>query len=353
MTNAARPGRRLPPGPLLAVLIAGTAVATLLSIGVGAVEVSPAKVLGIIAGHVAPGSTEPAYTATEDQIVWTFRVPRALAALLVGAGLALVGAVLQAVVRNPLADPFLLGISSGGAFGAVLVLVYGASLTAGLGLSGAAFAGSLGAMCLVYLLAQRGGRIAPGRLLLAGVAIAYLFQALFSYVLLQARVGQAAQQVVFWMLGSLAAIRWDDLFVPATVLLGGLLMLGMRGRRLNALVTGDDTATSLGVNLTAFRIELFVVTSLLVGVLVALTGAIAFVGLIVPHVARMLVGADHRHVLPVSAVLGAGFVQVVDLAARTLRAPTELPLSIVTAMVGVPFFLWLLRRRSGGTAVGG
>lgn len=336
---------------LLLALVVATALATLLAVSIGAVEVAPARVLAIVTDHLLPGSVERSFTAVEEQIVWEFRVPRALLALLVGAGLSVVGAVLQAVVRNPLADPFLLGVSSGGALGAVLFLVYGSAVVGGLGLSAAAFTGSLVALAVVYLLAQQGGRITPGRLLLSGVAMAYLFQSLFSYVLQQARTGQAAQRVLFWLLGSLAAARWGDLTVPFVVLSLGVGLLLIRWRPLNALVAGEETATSLGVNVTWLRAELFMVTSLLVGVLVAVTGAIAFVGLIVPHVARLLVGADHRRVLPVSAVLGACFLQVVDLAARTLQAPVELPLSIVTALVGVPFFLWLLRRRSADAAV--
>ncbi|MGQ0679894.1 MAG: FecCD family ABC transporter permease [Actinomycetota bacterium] len=337
---------------LLIVLVGTVTVSTLLAVGVGAVTIAPGTAAAIIGNRVLPGAFDYSYTAIEDRIVWQFRLPRAIFSLLVGAGLAVVGAVLQAVVRNPLADPFLLGISSGGALGAVLVLVYGSTAVGGLGLSAAAFSGSLFAGGLVYLLAQRSGQITPGRLLLAGVAMAYLFQAIFSYVLQAARTGQAAQQVLFWLLGSLASIRWDDLVLPSVVLGLGLAVLMVRWRGLNALVMGEETAASLGINVTRFRIELFVVTSLLVGVLVALTGAIAFVGLIIPHTARLLVGADHRRVLPVSALIGAGFLQLVDLSARTLKAPAELPLSIVTALFGVPFFLWLLRRRSADASVG-
>lgn len=335
---------------MLALLVAAV-VATLLAVSIGAVYVAPGRVLSIVGDHVLPMSVARSYTDVEEQIVWEFRMPRAILALLAGAGLALVGAVLQAVVRNPLADPFLLGVSSGGALGAVLVLVYGSAAIGGIGLSAAAFGGSLLSMLLVYVLAQRGGRLTPGRLLLAGVAMAYLFQAIFSFVLLQARAGQAAQQVIFWLLGSLGSARWDNLMLPTIAMVLGLGLLLARWRALNALVAGEETATSLGVNVFWFRIELFGITSVLVGVLVALTGAIAFVGLIVPHVARMLVGADHRRVLLVSALLGASFLQLVDLAARTLQAPVELPLSIVTALVGVPFFLWLLRRRSTDASV--
>jgi len=250
---------------LLATLLVATALATLLAVSTGAVEVAPARVVAIVADHLLPGSGERSFTVVEEQIVWEFRVPRALLALLVGAGLAVVGAVLQAVVRNPLADPFLLGVSSDGALGAVLFLVYGSAVVGALGLSAAAFTGSLVALGLVYLLAQRAGRITPGRLLLSGVAMAYLFQSLFSYMLQQARTGQAAQQVLFWLLGSLAAARWSDLLAPSVVLSLGIGALLVRWRPLNALVAGEETSTSLGVDVTWFRAELFVLTSLLVG----------------------------------------------------------------------------------------
>lgn len=321
-------------------------VATLLAVSVGAVGVPLSQTGRIVVDHLLPGVLTPTWTPIQDQIVWEFRLPRALLAVLVGAGLAVVGAVLQALVRNPLADPFLLGVSSGAALGAVLVLVLGSAAVGGLSLSAAAFAGGLVALGLVYLLAQRSGRITPSRLLLAGVALAYLFQALFSFVLQKAQAGRAAQQVLFWLLGSLASARWDTLPVPAVVLAAGLVVLLVQHRPLNALVAGEETAISLGVNVGRFRAGLFVLTSLLVGVLVAVSGAIAFVGLIVPHVARLLVGADHSRLLPVTALLGAVFLQLVDLAARLLSQPVELPLSIVTAVFGVPFFLWLLRRRS-------
>lgn len=330
---------------ITAVLGLAAVASTLLAVSIGAVPVSPAQVWGIVADRLAPGSVTPGWTAAQAQIVWEFRLPRALLALLVGAGLAVVGAVLQALVRNPLADPFLLGVSSGASLGAVLVFILGSSALGGLSLSMAAFLGALLALVLIYALAQRSGRITPARLVLAGVALAYLFQALYSYVLQRAQSGRAAQQVLFWLMGSLGGARWEMLPIPAVVLLAGLAYLLVQHRPLNALSSGEDSAISLGVNVTFLRGRLFVLTSLLVGVMVATSGAIAFVGLIVPHAARLLAGADHRRVLPVSALLGAVFLQLVDVAARTVAAPQELALSIVTAVFGVPFFLWLLRRR--------
>ncbi|MEU4571184.1 MULTISPECIES: iron ABC transporter permease [Nonomuraea] len=340
-------GRRRTGFSLLVLgLVAAIVVATLLSVGIGAVPVGVAECWGIIVNRLIPGTVEQTWTAAQEQIVWTYRLPRALLALLVGAGLAVVGAVLQAVVRNPLADPFLLGVSSGASFGAVVVLIAGPTVLGGLSLPTAAFLGALLALALVYALAQRSGRLTPARLVLAGVALAYLFQALYSFVLQQAQSGRAAQQVLFWLMGSLGGARWENLPLPAAVMIIGLGLLLVQHRGLNALTAGEETALSLGIPVHLFRAQLFVITSLLVGVMVAATGAIAFVGLIVPHVARMLVGADHRRMLPVTALLGAVFLQLVDLAARTISAPQELALSIVTAVLGVPFFLWLLRRRA-------
>ncbi|WBB78166.1 iron ABC transporter permease [Micromonospora sp. WMMD882] len=335
------------------VLTAGVTllvVATVGSVLVGSVWIPPARVAGVVADHLLPGVTGSPADAVQDRIVWQYRLPRAGLAILAGAGLAVVGAVLQAVVRNPLADPFLLGASSGASFGAVLVIVSGAAL-GGLGLSAAAFLGALAAMVLVYVLARAGGRLTPGRLILAGVALAYLFQAGYSFLLQKADAARAAQSALFWLLGSLAGARWHNLGLPALALVVGLTALLLRWRALNAVSAGEEVAVSLGVAAHRLRAEVFVLTSLLTGVLVAVTGAIAFVGLIVPHVARMLVGADHRRVLPVAALLGAGFLQAVDITARLLDAPQELPLSVVTAVFGVPFFLWLLRRRDTARVV--
>ncbi|SES93788.1 FecCD family ABC transporter permease [Nonomuraea wenchangensis] len=345
-------GRRVSRFVLLVIALAGAAVAsTWLAVSIGAVPVALPQAWGIVADRLVPGAVPRTWTPVQEQIIWEFRLPRALLALLVGAGLAVVGAVLQALVRNPLADPFLLGVSSGASFGAVLVLILGASALGGLSLSAAAFAGSLLALGLVYVLAQRAGRLTPSRLVLAGVALAYLFQAAYSFVLQLAQSGRAAQQVLFWLMGSLGGARWHLLPLPAVVLAVGVAYLLTQHRPLNALAAGEETAVSLGVNVSRFRLTLFVLTSLLVGVMVATSGAIAFVGLIVPHAARLLVGADHRRVLPVTALLGAVFLQLVDIAARTVNAPQELALSIVTALFGVPFFLWLLRRRSVDRAV--
>jgi iron complex transport system permease protein len=333
---------------LLLALAGALVVAVLLAISLGAVDVPIADTARVVGHHLFPRWVDPLSAAAQDQIIWNLRVPRVLLGPLVGAGLALVGAVLQALVRNQLADPYLLGISSGAAFGAVLVLVFGAGTIGGLSLSGAAFLGGVSTTFLVYLLAQRRGHVTPSRLILAGVALGYLFTAGYGYVIYTSpNEGQqpASTRALVWMLGSLGSAKWSTLVIPALVLLCCFVALQLRAGALNALLAGEETARSLGVDVGRVRLEMLAVTALLTGVMVAVSGAVAFVGLVIPHVVRMVVGADHRRLLPAAALTGAVFMVLVDLAARTVERPNELPLSIVTATVGAPFFVWLLRRQ--------
>lgn len=332
---------------LLVGLGAAVLASIVLATSLGPVMVPLGDTVQVVLYHISSDwfakPADPVYA----QIVWQFRLPRALLGAVVGAGLAVVGVVLQAVVRNPLADPYLLGVSSGASFGAVLVLVVGSSAAAGLGLSSAAFAGALIATLLVYLLAQRAGRVTPFRLILAGVSLAYLFQALYGLLLLHASPYDV-QGVLIWLFGSLGATEWSDVGIPAVGVVAGTVYLLTQARPLNSLLAGEETAVALGLDVGRFRVRMLVVTSLMVGVMVAVSGAIAFVGLIIPHLCRLVVGADHRRLLPVAALTGAAFLVLMDLAARTVLQPTELPLSIVTAVFGVPFFIWLLRQREAG-----
>lgn len=279
----------------------------------------------------------------QAQIVWLIRAPRVVLGALVGAGLALVGTALQAVTRNPLADPHLLGVSSGAALGAVLVMLYLGEFIGVFSLPLAAFMGAAGSMLLVIAVARRGGRMESDRLLLAGVAVSFVLMALVN-VLLYSGDQHATASVVFWMLGGLGAARWDVIWLPALCVVLVLLALQAMARGLNALMSGEQTAISLGFSGRRLRLQVFICTSLLTGVLVALSGAIGFVGLMVPHMARALVGADNRRLLPVSALLGAIFLVWVDVAARTLIAPEDLPIGIATAALGGLFFIVLLRR---------
>lgn len=281
-----------------------------------------------------------------ETIVWVVRVPRVLLAALVGAGLAVVGAALQAALRNPIADPYLLGLSSGASVGAVAVIAFGAGAALGVwALSGAAFAGALAAAAAVLVLATR-RTATPLRIVLTGTAVAYTASAISSFLIYRAPNADAVRSVMFWLLGSLAGASWAKL-VPAALAVGlGTVVLWALGRHLDALLLGDDTAAALGVDVARLRLHLVVLTSVVTATVVAVSGAIGFVGLLLPHGARFLVGHDHRRSIPVTALAGAAFLVTVDLVARTVASPEEVPVGIITAGLGAPFFLWMLNRRS-------
>jgi len=320
--------------------------AILFAVGIGAVEIPLSITTQVIGSHLLSGWVAPVTDPTQDQIIWTFRLPRVLLAVIVGAALAVSGTALQAVTRNPLADPYIFGVSYGASVGAVLVLTLGAGAVGGLSLSAAAFLGALLAMLLVYALAQQQGHVTPMRLILAGVALSYVLSAVTSYLVLRsAAPGGGVAAVLSWLAGSLGGAKWAHLGLPAVAVGATTIYLLLLARPLNALLAGDETAVGLGVNVQRFRLQLFGMTSLLVGVVVAVSGAIGFVGLMIPHLVRMVVGSDHRRVLPTVALGGGLYLVLVDLVARTLLAPQELPVGIVTAALGGPFFLWLLRRR--------
>lgn len=320
------------------------ALSCIWSLAFGAAPVELGQVLAILGQHLFGIAVETPVSVGQDSIVWQLRAPRVLLGALVGAGLALVGTVLQAVTRNPLADPHLLGVSSGAAFGAVVVVLYLGEFAGLLSLPLAAFVGALASMLLVLAIASRSGRLESDRLLLAGVAVSFVMMAA-SNLLLYLGNPHAASSVLFWMLGGLGLARWELLWLPALCLALALAVLLGLGRALNALMAGEQSAVSLGLEPRRVRLLAFVVASLLTGVLVSLSGAIGFVGLMLPHVARFLVGAEHRRLLPVAALLGALFLVWVDVAARTWLAPQDLPIGIVTAAIGGVFFVALLRRR--------
>ncbi len=330
------------------LLIIGLLVALLLScviaLGFGPAAVPLGNVWGILGMQVGLG-LESEWSRSQEHIVWLIRAPRILLGALVGGGLALVGTALQAVTRNPLADPHLLGVSSGAALGAVLVVLYLGPFLGVFSLPLAAFIGAAGSMLLVLAVARRGGRLESDRLLLAGVAVSFVLMALVN-LLLYTGDHHATASVVFWMLGGLGSARWDVIWLPAICVLLGFSALLTMGRGLNALMSGEQTAVSLGFNGKWLRLQVFVCTSLLTGVLVSLSGAIGFVGLMVPHMARALVGAEHRRLIPISALLGGLFLVWVDVAARTLIAPEDLPIGIATAALGGLFFILLLKRRA-------
>ncbi|MET0423133.1 MAG: iron ABC transporter permease [Actinoplanes sp.] len=329
-------------------LTAGLIGTGVVAVGTGAVAIGPATVARILAYQIL-GLGDVAWTPPQEAIVWSVRLPRVLLGMLVGAGLAVCGAALQAMVRNVLADPYLLGINSGASSGAAAAILFGAG--AGFGqyaLSTSAFLGALAASLLVFLIARSGGRVTSIRLLLAGVAVGYALYATTSFLIFAAGSAEGARSVMFWLLGSLGLARWDALLAVAAFVIGGTVAgLTVVGRRLDALAVGDETAHTLGIHPDRFRMRLLVVVSLGVGVLVSASGSIGFVGLVVPHLARRIVGAPHVRVVPVAALLGAILLVWADVIARVLLAPQEIPIGIVTALLGAPFLLILIRRLHG------
>jgi iron complex transport system permease protein len=330
------------------LLATALAVALLMSIiagiAVGTVNLPFGQVWHIVGHHI--GLADGAPGSTDDRIVWQFRVPRVLLAAVIGAGLSVAGACLQVLARNSLADPYVLGVSSGAAFGAVLVVAFGSAAAGGLGVSGAAFVASVLTLLVVVAFAQRGGHVAPTRLVLAGVGVSYLLTAGTSFVQLSAGENQL-RGILFWLLGSMSGATWNDLRAPCLAMVVALAWLLGRARAMNAMTTGEDTAASLGVAVNRVRIELLAVSALLTGSAVSVAGGIGFVGLMVPHATRLLVGPDHRRVLPIAALLGAGFLVWVDVLSRTVDRPNELPVGIFTAAIGAPCLLLLLRRARG------
>lgn len=345
---AARPARMI---ALLVALSVALVLSVLAGIALGPTSVPLPEVLRHLGKALTGGSIRPD-EVTGYSIVWNVRTPRVLLAVVVGAGLSLVGVAVQALVRNALADPFVLGISSGASVGATAVVVFG--LFAGLGvlaLSAAAFLGALAATVLVYLAARSRLGLTPLRLVLTGVALAYAFQAAMSVIVFLSPNVSAAQTVLFWLLGSLGAATWQSLPLAAAGVVVALVLLLRQGTALDVLSMGDETAASLGVDAESLRRRLFALTAVVTGLLVAVSGAIGFVGLVLPHVVRMVVGSGHRRVLVVAPLAGACFLVWVDLLARTLVPPEELPLGVITALIGVPVFLVVMRRR--GYAFGG
>jgi len=324
-----------------ATLILGLALA---SVAKGSTPLPWQGVLSALAGPWAPGLGLPAVEPTLQRIVLDLRLPRVLLAMLVGAGLAMVGAMLQTATRNDLADPFLFGLSSGASAGAVAVITTTGEVLGIWTLPLAALAGGLLAAAVVLTLVQRSQGSGPEKLVLAGLAASFLFGAVTHYLVF-AGDQRAAHSVLFWTLGGLGLARWDNLGLG---LLGfGLLAVFAVSRRhaLDGLLAGDETAASLGLSPERLRAEIFTVSALATACFVALTGVIGFVGLMVPHLARALCGALHGRLLAVSALLGAVLLLASDMACRTLLAPQELPVGIVTAAVGAIFVMLLVLRR--------
>lgn len=346
-----RPARRRTTAWLFGLAL-GLLATIVVGVGVGAFSVPPETVARVVTHHLVGWPREQTWSAPVDAIVWQVRMPRVLLGALVGAGLAICGVALQAMVRNVLADPYLLGVNSGASSGAAAAILFGVGAAfAEYALQATAFLGALAASLLVFLVARTAGRVTSVRLLLAGVAVGYALYALTSFLIFASGSAEGARSVMFWLLGSLALAQWNVPFaIVAVVVVAATVLLTIWGRRLDALASGDETALTLGVQPERFRLLLLVVVALCVGVVVSAAGSIGFVGLVVPHLARRAVGGTHVRVVVVAALMGAILMVWADVLARTLFAPQEIPIGIITSLVGAPFLLVLIRRLHAPTA---
>lgn len=336
-------GRRRARLAVAAAAIAALAVAVV-AIGIGPVAIDPAGVVDVLVRRVTGRMPQDTIA---DQIVWSTRLPRVAMAMCAGAGLAVAGAVFQALVRNPLADPYLLGLNSGASAGVALtVLVVGASTA--LAVSGAALGGAVATIVLVLAVAGGSRARGPARFVLAGLAVGYALNAVASMLVFLSDSAEAARSVMFWLLGSIASVQPVVLAAVATAVAAALVVLIALSGRLDALASGDDSALAAGVHPERARFALLTGTAAMVGVVVSGVGGVGFVGLVVPHLARALVGGRHRLLLPTAALIGAALLVVADTVARTALAPQEIPVGVVTGVIGTPFLLALLFRR--GTA---
>jgi len=335
---------RLRLGPTAKVVVF-TVLALLAGVLIGPAGLSPRQVLAEIADHLPLISIDSGLSEREAAIVWQLRVPRVVLGALVGGVLAMSGGAFQGVFRNPLADPYLLGVAAGAGLGATIVIAVGLG-TSGLLLPAAAFLGAVVAVLVTYSVGGLGGRRNSATLILAGVAVASFFTAMQTFV--QQRSADTVREVFSWILGRLSTVGWAEvrLLLPYAII-SSVVLLGSR-RMLDVLAVGEEEAETLGVR--AARVRLLVVGAATLGTAaaVAVSGLIAFVGIIVPHGIRLLFGSSYRSVLPLSLIGGAGFLVLADLGARSILSPGELPIGVVTAFVGAPFFALILRRAVRG-----
>ncbi|MFW5955237.1 MAG: FecCD family ABC transporter permease [Rhodothermales bacterium] len=327
--------------------LVGTLLFCLLTVVAGAsfgsVSLAFADVFRALATFRPPGADDLVWT-----IVWQIRMPRIVLAFFVGGGLAIVGVAMQALVRNPLAEPYILGISGGASAGASLFYLgfLPPIIARTVSMPIAAFAGGLASIMLVYAVARSRSHVSVTRLLLAGVAISALMGAITAFVTFASPDPDRLRAVLFWLMGSFSGSRWAMIPLPVVVSVSGLVALLGIARTLDAFLLGEERAWNLGVPVEMLKKFLLVLAALVTGPLVAAVGAIGFVGLIIPHIVRMLIGVSHRALLLVSFILGGTFLIWADTAARSIVPGQELPVGILTALCGVPFFLWLLRDRS-------
>ena len=324
-----------------------------LSIGfavtIGSVDISIKEVYQVILYKLLNIGDSSIGTGAVADVVWLIRMPRIVLAIAVGVGLSVVGIVMQAIVKNPLADPYILGVSSGASLGATLAVVLGIGSSFGsnsLGIMG--FIGAFGVSILVLIISNIGERSNSIKLLLAGMALSSVCSSFSSFLVYISDDSQKLKTITFWLMGSLAGAKWNEIVIIMPIIILGVIFFMTQYRSLNLMLLGDEVSITLGTDLHKFRIIYLVITSLMIGLLVYVSGMIGFVGLIIPHIVRMIFGTDHKKIIPISALLGAIILIWADVLSRALIKGTEIPIGIVISIIGSPLFVWLMIKKNYG-----
>lgn len=335
--------KKLSNNVVIVILIAFSLVSILLTLCMGAVEIPVDETFSILKNHLIGGLIgEESVNKSFNQIVWGLRMPRVILGFVVGSGLALCGAVMQAVVQNPMAEPYILGVSSGATLGATFSIMVGLSSIIGFN----SFLGAAIACFLVLALATKGGGATSSKLILSGMVVNALFTAFSNFIISIAGDSNGIMTIKFWTMGSLTRASWSNILPVVICICVGSVFFITQHRILNTMLLGDEAAITLGIDMTKYRIIYLFVISILTGIIVASCGTIGFLGLIVPHVSRAVVGNDHRRLLPITTIVGGIFMVWMDALARTLVENTELPVGIFTALVGAPFFIYILIKKN-------
>ena len=311
----------------------------------GPAHISPLVVLKMLASRLllVDSLVVPSWSVAEETIIFQIRLPRIVLGVLVGAALGVAGTAMQGLFKNPMADPYIIGISSGAALGATFAMVFGLGTLGMYTIPLVAFIGATAAIFLVYNIASIGGKLPVGTLLLAGIAVTLFLSAITSFMMYIS--GEKLHGIVFWLMGGLWASSWDHVWMTLPWIFVGMTVIYIFARDLNVMLLDEEPAQHLGVDVERLKKIMMISASLITASAVAVSGIIGFVGLIIPHIMRILVGPDHRILLPCSALVGGTFLVWADTLARTIIAPTEIPVGIITALFGAPFFIYLLRKR--------
>ena len=330
----------------LSILLSGTIVG---AIAIGSTYIEPGEVYKVLLSKLSNGALfSDAGTAMTQSIIWEIRFPRVLLGAICGAGLALCGVLMQCVTKNPIAEPYILGISSGASCGAVGVIVLGGISAIGINsISLGAFIGSIVSGVLVFAIGtQMGKTTSTTRLVLTGMAISTIFSALTNLLIYSADNSNQAKNALFWTIGSLGGAKWDVLLFPFITLVVVIIIAFIMSKSLDILLLGDDSAIILGINVKMVKSIILILATLLTSSLVAITGAIGFIGLVVPHISRTVAGSDHKKLIVLSSLIGPIFLILSDVIARGLFPPIEIPIGIITSLVGGPFFLYLISKKN-------